>query len=280
MADQIIDAMAGPAVPVMSRWDRGDGAAAIAALDAALAAAGLSGRLAGPLGLLERAEERFGEARAAKLAAADRLERATRELLAGPVDLDVYEQTLLRCDLWLSADAPAMVAFMQAGHRLQQNATQTTFAMVTGLYQELAQVCAGVVAEVASVPALPREAWAAPRMEAASVAMRAGREREWSALVKAGDRWDAIHAAGRLLRETGTFQAELIFPNGCPAEVGVMFLGWRDAVERLPEVRRLPGPLRVRAAVDRGWRPGLWLRSDHQRAAVEPRKGLLARLVG
>jgi hypothetical protein len=37
-------------------------------------------------------------------------------------------------------------------------------------------------------------------------------------------------------------------------------------VEGLPQVQRLPGPLRLRAAVDRDWLPGLYLASD---AAVE-----------
>jgi len=31
------------------------------------------------------------------------------------------------------------------------------------------------------------------------------------------------------------------------------------AVEGLETVRHLPAPLRLRAAIDRGWKPGLWL---------------------
>jgi hypothetical protein len=34
-------------------------------------------------------------------------------------------------------------------------------------------------------------------------------------------------------------------------------------------VKRLPGPLRLRAAIDRQWQPGLWLLSDHHAAAAE-----------
>jgi hypothetical protein len=95
-----------------------------------------------------------------------------------------------------------------------------------------------------------------------------------------GAAWEAALVQANLAKPPNLI---LIFPGGCPSEVGSMFLGWQDAVEHLAEVRRLPGPLRVRAAVDRGWRPGLYLAADHvadrERAAAKPR-GLLARLVG
>jgi hypothetical protein len=76
---------------------------------------------------------------------------------------------------------------------------------------------------------------------------------------------------------------ELLFPDGCPEGLGSIFLNWQPALEGgLEQVKRLPAPLRVRAAVDRGWKPGLWLKADHERerSAAAPRPGLLARLVG
>lgn len=78
-----------------------------------------------------------------------------------------------------------------------------------------------------------------------------------------------MHDAAQLLRETGTFGAQLNF--SCPTAIGVRFLNWLPAVDGLPELQRLPGPLRLRAAVDWGWVPGLWLKSDHDRFAVEQR---------
>ena len=96
------------------------------------------------------------------------------------------------------------------------------------------------------------------------MAIRAGFETEWAQLTRLGDRWDAIHSAAQLLRESGQFQSQLMF--ACPTAIGVMFLGWEAALDGLPAVRKLPGPLRLRAAIDgvsaRGfiWRPIRWLR--------------------
>jgi hypothetical protein len=74
-----------------------------------------------------------------------------------------------------------------------------------------------------------------------------------------------VHDAARLLRESGVLQGELLFSG--PTEVCAQFLNWAAALEGLPVVRRLPGPLRLRAAIDRGWRPGLYLQRDHAAAA-------------
>lgn len=63
-----------------------------------------------------------------------------------------------------------------------------------------------------------------------------------------------------------------------PTALGTMFLNPLPVVDDLATVRRLPGPLRLRAAVDRGWLPGLYLQSDHARHAEQqkPRRGLFA----
>jgi hypothetical protein len=84
--------------------------------------------------------------------------------------------------------------------------------------------------------------------------------------VRIGDRWDNVHAAAGLLIETGTLQSELSFAG--PTSVCTQFLAWQQALDGLTQLRRLPGALRLRAAVDRGWRPGLWLLSDHRAAAA------------
>jgi hypothetical protein len=41
-------------------------------------------------------------------------------------------------------------------------------------------------------------------------------------------------------------------------------------LDGLTEVKRRPGALRLRATIDKGWRPGLWLARDHA-AAAEPK---------
>jgi hypothetical protein len=99
--------------------------------------------------------------------------------------------------------------------------------------------------------------------------------------VRTGDQWDYLHEAAQLLRETGTMQGALAFSG--PTAVCTQLLNWRPAMEGgLEEVRRLPAPLRLRAAIDRGWLPGLWLKADHDAAAAEPKpkRGLFAALAG
>jgi hypothetical protein len=284
--DNYHDAMAGPGVPQVSRWDRG-GSATIQTLDAALVKAGLPGRLAAPLRLLAQAEDLAFQARRAKEDAAARMDAATRSLLAGGhVDVTAYTRVLVEVGPWLDDQAAGMVGVMQASQRVQANATQVVFGQVGELYRQLQEACAEVVAQVADVPVLPNTVWSAGTSGMASTAaIRAGRTDAWSALVKLGVRWDDIHDCAALLRETGTLQAQLMFPGGCPERLGSIFLNWQPALEGgLDQVRKLPAPLRVRAAVDRGWRPGLYLRADHERqqvaTAAAPRPGLLERLRG
>ena len=110
------------------------------------------------------------------------------------------------------------------------------------------------------------------------MAIRAGREAEWAALTRAGDRWDSIHGAAQLLGETGVMQGQPMF--SCPTAIGVAFLNWSAAMDGLQSARRLPGPLRLRRAIDEGWLPGLYLEADHDAAATggepKPKRRLLA----
>jgi hypothetical protein len=118
--------------------------------------------------------------------------------------------------------------------------------------------------------------------QASTLAIRAGREADWATIVRLGDRWDSAHDAAQLVRETGVFQSELLF--SCPTAIGLQFLNPAAAVDGLDTVRRLPAPLRLRATIDRGWRPGLSLVADHDAAAAEPevkpKRRLLAALAG
>jgi hypothetical protein len=276
-----IDIMDGPASPQPTRWDRGDGEGAIRTLDEALRKAGLPGRLEAPMRLLAQGEDLFAQARLEKEAAADRMRQATTALLAAePGAAAAYGRVLVEVGPWLDDQASGMHGVMQAGHRVQANATLTTFGMAHDLHRQLTQVCAGIVAQVAAVPALPTAVWTATTSgQASTMAIRAGHEQAWSTLVRTSDQFDAVHSAAALLRETGQLQQDLMFPDGCPARIGLVVLNWRDAVEGLAQVNRLPTPLRVRACVDRGWKPGLWLRADHEAEAAKPqRQSLLARL--
>lgn len=215
--------------------------------------------------MLQRAEVLAEQAREAKLGARHRLAEANRALLAdNPVDTAAYGAVLVECGPWLDEESAGMLGVMQVFHQVRGNATQTTFAMAPGLYRELQDVAHGVVAECAAVPALPAAIWAATSGGEAAAAVRANREADFARLTRCGDTWDAVHNAAQLLRETGVFQGELLFSG--PVSVCTQFRNWTAAVEGLPQVQRLPGPLRLRAAVDRDWLPGLYLASD---AAVE-----------
>jgi len=70
----------------------------------------------------------------------------------------------------------------------------------------------------------------------------------------------------------------------CPTAIGVAFLNWSAAMDGLQSARRLPGPLRLRRAIDEGWLPGLYLEADHDAAATggepKPKRRLLAALAG
>ena len=223
-----------------SRWDKHDGETSIAALDGALVAAGLPDRLAAPRRLLAQAEALAGQARTSKDAARNRLQQANRALFAdGPVDVGGYGATLVECGPWLSEEAPGMVGVMQAVAQIR--VTQRRWR---SLWQP---VCTPSCRRFAAVSS--RRPRRFPFCRAAvvvdfgragvGVAVRAGREADWAALVRAGIRWDAVHDAAQLLRETGTFGAQMNF--SCPTAIGVRFLNWLPAVDGLPELLAVAG---------------------------------------
>ena len=279
---QFIDfSYADPKMP--TRWEHGDGEGALRALDAALERVGLVDALRPAFKLLDRAEELVAASRVERRAAEARLEEANRRLLAsdGVIDVAGYGRVLAECAPWISDDSAAAVGVGDAARSVRSRATATVFAMSPGVYQQLQVRCREVVDECAAIPALPREVWSATSSgQAQLLAVRAGQEVAWSQLVRTGDMWDQIHSAGQLLRETGVFAGELMFTF--PTSIAVALLNPAPAMEGgLEEVRRLPAPLRLRAAIDRGWQPGLYLKSDHDAAAAvepKPKRRLLAGL--
>jgi hypothetical protein len=191
-------------------------------------------------------------------------------LLNGSLDVAGFGQELIEVGPWLDEEFAGMRGVMQAAAQIQGNAVQTVFAMASGLYAQLQEVCAGVVAEAAAVPELPREVWSATSAaRAAEQAIRANCEDAWVRLVRCGIQWDSCHEAAQLLRETGTLQGQLIF--SVPTSLGVTLLNPQAAMEGMDEVRRMPAPLRLRAAINRNWLPGLYLKSDHDAYAAEPK---------
>jgi hypothetical protein len=279
---QFIDIMSGSAPGAGSRWDNaGNADGVIRTLDTALTKAGVPGQLQSALGLLDRCEEFVAAGRVKRDEARQRLEQANRKLLED-VDVDAYVAALRDCEPWISDDSPASAALGDAARQTRVRAVMVTFSLASTLYRRLSDHCADVVASIASIAAPPDDVWGVQTIgEASTLMIRAGRESDWAHFVRlGGEEWSAIMAAAKLLRETGQFGADLHFPDGAPANIAGTFLNWQAAAAGLEPLKLLPGPLRIRRAHDLGWRPGLWLASDHRAAAEKPKRGLLAGLVG
>jgi hypothetical protein len=281
---EYIDIMRTSGMRGPSRWNDADsGEGAIGTLDTVLAKAGLPGLLDPALVQLRRIEEVVGAARFKRDEARRRLEEANRALLAdGVIDLDVYADVLRDVAPWIDEDGPASVGVGDAGRQLRVRAIMTVFGMASGIYQRLRDHAKDIVREIAAVD-LPAGVWQlGSNSEAAALMAREGRDVGYGRLVRANDQWVNVLEAAKLLRETGQFEAELMFPGGCPVDLGTVYLNWEAPAGEVEQLRQVPPVLRVRRAHDLGWRPGVWLKSDHERYAQEakPRRGLLAGLVG
>lgn len=272
-----------------SRWNTADPAAAVGTLVSLLDKAGVPDQLGASRRLLARSEELQETARAGRATAEQRWQQARAALLAGQVDADGLARVLVELAPWLDSAVeqgrPSLMmgALMDAAAACRGNAVAMVHAEASGIYRLLQDAAGEVVTFTAAVGKVPQQVWATTTTgQASTVAIQAGYGRQWEDLVLAGGRWDAIHSAAELVRDTGSLGSQTMYPAGCPTSIGCMFLGWEAALEGVREVRRLPGPLRVRAAVDRGWRPGLWLADDHARFAAEPKgkRSLLGTLVG
>jgi hypothetical protein len=279
---QFLDIMAGTSPQGLSRSDRGDHEGAIRTLDVALAKAGVVDALAPALKVLDRAEELVAAGRRERDRAQLELEAANRALLAdGEIDLSGYGRTLAELAPWISENPAASIGVGEACRQVKMRATMIVFGMVGELYRRLSAHCKDVVTVIGGIPNPPPDVWQVQgRGAAGTVMIRHGREADWAKFVRLSDEWDAIHACGALLRETGQLQTELMFPAG-PTDLCTVFLNWEPAVGG-ENLTLLPGPLRVRRAHDLGWRPGLWTKQDHERYAVEqqnkPKRKLLAAL--
>jgi hypothetical protein len=251
-----------------SRWDHGDGEAAIHALDVALEKAGLPGAVDPALRVLARVEELVAAGRTEREKARHRLEEANRRLLGdGVIDVAEYGAVLTECAPWIDENAPASAGVGEAARQVRSRATAMVFGMASTIHQQLTAHCRDVVAVIAAVPAPPAEVWSAQTIAQASTLMiRAGREADWAKFVRLSDEWSSVHAAGRLLRETGVFQSEMMFSG--PSDLCTVYLNWSSAVGE-EQIKQVPGPLRVRRAHDLGWVPGLWLKSDHDAYAAD-----------
>jgi hypothetical protein len=204
--------MAG-APPGPSRWDHNP-EGAIHALDDALAKAGLPGKLSPALRVLERVGQLIDAGRAERDRAHAKLEAATRALVApdGEIDLDAYAAVLRECEPWISDDAAGSTGVGDAARQVRVRAVMTVFGMASGLHQKLRNRCRDVVAVIAGIPDPPADVSQAQTVAAASTMMiRHGRKQDWAKFVRLNDQWLAIHAAGRLLRESGQFESELHF---------------------------------------------------------------------
>jgi hypothetical protein len=263
----------------VSRWDtNGDGA--IHALDAALEKAGLPDALRPALTLLDRAQELVDAGRTERDRAHQLVERAARRLVTpeGDVNVAEYGDLLASVAVWIDEASPASLGVGDAARQVRQRAVLVAFGMASGLHSQLRDRARDVVAEIARIDDPPADLWRLQKSAEASVSMiRAGRETDWAQYVRLSDQWTAIHAAARLVRETRQLDNELIFPGGCPVDLGLLYLNWQGAVGA-EQLRQTPGPLRVRKAHDLGWLPGLWTASDHRAFAEQqkPKRGLFA----
>jgi hypothetical protein len=271
--------------PRPNTFGHGDPAASVRRLASQLDKAGVPDTLAASRALLDRAEEVGQAARDGKEGAIARLTEARGRLLgAEVVDAGEYSRVLMETGPWLDSDieggraAPAMHGLMEIAQQLQGRALQVAVAEASGLHSRLQGVARGVVERVAGVPALPQAVWSANPREADRTAIQLGHELSWSVLVREATKFEAIHAAGQMLRDSGGCGA-VIYPDGCPERIGSVWLSWVAASEAWPQLRLLPGPLRLRAAVDRGLKPGLWLPADHL-AQPPKRRGPLAVAAG
>lgn len=260
MTETFHDIMVEPPRP--KRWD-GDRGASIRALVGALDRAGLPDQLQASLRLLDRATELSEAARQAKTAAAERLARANVQLTSdGPIDVEAYGRVLAEVAVWVDENSAAPVGVMAAVERVRANAAAIAAAESTGTYRRLQDIAHEVVTRAGNAPALPKSVWAASgTAKASTAAIQGGAGRVWEDLVLCATKFQAVHEAGLLLRETDGFPMQL-WPAGAPEGVAVVWRNWRAALLQHEELRHMPGPLRLRAAIDRGLEPGLWLASD------------------
>jgi hypothetical protein len=265
-----------------------DPAATVRQLVALLDKAGVPDQLQASRRLLAVAEALAGATRTRQARAAQRWQVESDRLLAGVADLDQVidelEVTAVAVGPWLDSDIPAgrgavmVSALMDKCAAAQRHALAMATAESGAVYTLLQRAAAEVVERVMGVGQLPRAVWAAPPAEAATIAVQEGAGREWTILVEQGTRFHDVHTVAELLRQLGGMGPQM-WPPGAPEGVASLYLNWADALAGIEDLKQVVGPLRVRFAADRSWRPGLWTAQDHAQP-VEKRRKLALGWVG
>jgi hypothetical protein len=266
-----------PLVSAAPATNAGDPATRVRVLSALLEELGITGALTASRRLLDREVELSAQAREAKLQATRRWAEHRERLFRGEVGAQETAQVLIEVGPWLDngPDGKGAAVGMTAMVEVAREARVRAGAMLEGeadpIYHRLQELAGQVVARTAALPALPKQVWAAGD-QASTVAIQAGHDLAWAQLVGEATRFDKIHRAAAILRQSGGLPV-MVFPRGCPDGLGHVYRNWEPALEGLAELKRHPGPLRLRFAVERQWRPGLWLPSDHETREVErPRR--------
>jgi hypothetical protein len=143
------------------------------------------------------------------------------------------------------------------------------------LYRRLQQRAKEEVSRVAKLSAVPRTAWSSP--DPGTVMVRAGQAESWAVMVAATDTFAQVHRCGVVLRRAGGMGPSALPPGGAPEPLCWEYRRWNLALSKLPELRRLPAALRLRAAHEWGLEPGLWATGD---LSAAPEQAKPRRLLG
>jgi hypothetical protein len=263
-----------------------DAQALVRGLAGVLAGLGLPDALAGSRRLLERADQLAAASWEAQRVAASTRAAALDGLVRGRGEVDLAELTdaVGQVSPWLTVDGagahegPLVWTLALAARTCRAHAQQVLAAESGGVYARLQRLAAEVVAEVAALAPIDSQTWASPAPAARLI--RAGREADWTTLLRTSDRFSEIHRAAKVLRGTGGLGAQALPPAGAIEPVCWELRNWREAQNRLPELRRIQPALRLLHCIRERWEPGLWTRDDLDRPAEAPKRGLLAALTG
>jgi hypothetical protein len=249
---------------------------------------GLPDELAASRRLLDRSEQLGADARSAKADAQKRFQQAYRRLVSGELDAAAFGLELVPLLPWLDGEPdmanmkpnPALAAAVvtNAARERRSSAVQMLAAEAPGIHAKLRSIAEETVVATGEVaPGLPRAAWSAP--DPSAVVAREGQAAVLRVLWELSARFDDMHAAARICRDSGGLGAEAMLPTA-PEPLGFTVLNYRKALEDMPKFKAVKPPLKLAWMVREGWRPGLWTASDHRQAEQQPEPSLLHRVKG
>jgi hypothetical protein len=249
-------------------------------------AAGVEVTALGDVGRLVEADRLLQETLARLRAAKERdnLE-ALERLLAAPVTdqtVSRYVGDLHALEPWLAVDLAnvqsslAVHGVKAARQAVTARAQQALAATGGALEPGLQRAAREAVQATRAVLPLPGQVWQQPSW--ASVLGREGRAADVQVLLAADERFGAATHAAVLLRRVGATPGHHQLPGGAP-RLAWTFRGFGQAMEGLADWARVVEPLRLAAAVERGFDPGVWSVADLERAAA-PAKRRLFGLIG